>query len=271
MKSHIGMAAALLAAVVALPLAAQDAPTQEEQAAISLALKRGEALYRYDQAAWHGTDAMLKAVKDPRKAGVAGWIVNEVEGGHEVVFYRPAQDSFEAVWSGVYDGKKVRQKTEYAAGQRILTDMEVRMIGARGLPSGAEMQRCSAKPFNSVVMPTGKGDGSLFVYYLVPQEKMEVVPFGGHYRYEVKDGKVVDSRKFTNSCIALSNRGPDGSKPVATAISHALDKTPTEIHVFSMYALRIPVAVIMTQTDKTWMIENSDNGPVMKIIALSSK
>ena len=268
---RIGIAAALLGAVLSSPAVAQQPPTAEEASANALALQRGEMLYRYDQAAWHGTDAMLKAVKNPGEKGVRGWVVIEVEGGHEVVFYRPVNDAYEAVWSGIYDGKKVRSKTKYEPGQRMLTNAEVRLVKAREVPSGAEIERCSSQPFNTVIMPTGKDDGSLFVYFLVPQVETGVVPFGGHYRFEVKDGAVVHDRKFTNSCISLSNRGPDGSKPVATAISHSLDNTPTEIHVFSMYALGIPVAVMMTETKKTWMIENTKDGPVMSTIDLSNR
>ena len=214
---------------------------------------------------------MLKDIKNPQETGVAGWIINEVEGGHEVVFFGQAPLGQYALWSGVYDGKKVRSKTRYGAGERMLTAKEKALVEARGLPDNTDLERCSEKPFNTVVMPTDKDDGSLFVYFLVPQEKANLIPFGGHYRFEVKDGAVVNSRKFTNSCISLSNRGPNGEKPAATAISHSLDDTPTEIHVFSMYAMGNPVAVILSETDKVWMISDTKDGPVMGTIALSSR
>lgn len=271
MIKRLAIAAALFGAACTTPVVAQEPPASEEQAAIAVVLQRGEALYRYDQAAWHGTDAMLKDIKDPRSVGVSGWIINEVEKGHEVVFYGSNADGYYALWSGVYTGKKVRSKATYDAGERALTSTEALQAEARSLPSGEDMERCSAEPFNTVVLPTGKSDGSLFVYYLVPQAELGVVPFGGHYRYEVKGGKIIDRRNFTNSCISLGNRWAKGETPVATAITHSLDPIPTEIHVFSMYALKIPVAVIMTQTDKTWMIQSTEDGPVMGTIALGNE
>ena len=100
----------------AFPVHAQstEASSNQEEA-IALALERGEAIYRHDQAAWHGTDAMLADLNNPSKHGITGWIVKEVEQGHELVFYRPVSSGFEAVWSGVYDGEKVKSKTRYVA------------------------------------------------------------------------------------------------------------------------------------------------------------
>ncbi|WP_298468256.1 hypothetical protein [uncultured Erythrobacter sp.] len=270
MLARIGHWVALIAGVFVAPLAAQEPPTESESAAIALALQRGEALYRHDQAAWHTTDAMLEDVRNPGAKRVRGWIINDVPKGHEAVFYRPIDGGFEAVWSGVYDGKKVRQKTEYPAGARILTAAEATKAVASRLPVNEEMQRCSQKPFNTVVLPTGKSDGSLYVYYLVPQESLDTMPFGGHYRYEVKDGEIVGSRKFTNSCITMGNRGPNDEKPVATTISHSLDPTPTEIHVFAMFALDLSVAVLATQSDKVWMIQNTREGPIIGTLARSN-
>ena len=87
----------------------------------------------------------------------------------------------------------------------------------------------------------------------------------------LKGGKVIESRKFTNSCISLGNRGANGETPTAVAISHSLDRTPTEIHVFSMYALNTSAVVMMTETDRSWMIRSTKDGPEMGTIALSSR
>ncbi len=271
MLARIGLWVALVVGVFAGPVAAQEPPTEAESAAIALALQRGEALYRHDQAAWHTTDAMLEDVRDPGAKGIRGWVINEVPRGLEAVFYRSVDGGFDAVWSGVYDGKKVRLKTEYTAGSRILTAAEAAKAVASRLPVNEEMQRCSEKPFNTVVLSTGKEDGSLYVYYLVPQESLDTMPFGGHYRYEVKGGEIVGSRKFTNSCITMGNRGPNGGKPVATTITHSLDPTPTEIHVFAMFALDLSVAVLATQSDKVWMIQNTREGPVVGTLARPRK
>ncbi|MEO1730755.1 MAG: hypothetical protein AAFR64_08455 [Pseudomonadota bacterium] len=260
----IGFAAGLWA--LATPANAQN-PSKSETDGVARALQLGEAIYRYDQAAWHGTDAMLKAIKDPRKAGVAGWIVNEVESGHEVVFYRRVEGGYEAVWSGIYNGKKVKSKRRYGAGERALTAAEAAKAYAGKLPSGEKMQRCSDKRFNSVVMPTGKEDGSLYVYYLVPQPSHDTFPFGGHHRFEVRDGGIVARRAFTNSCLNLPIKGAeDKSGPTALTISHLLDPIPTEIHVFSTFAAQLPIYVSTTQNERLWISEISQGQPRIRLV-----
>lgn len=257
-------------AFVSAPVAAQNADsaqfTAAEAAQADEAISLGYKIYRYDQAAWHTTDALIEELGDPGQAGVRGWIINEVEGGLEAVFMRPVDDGFEAVWSGIYDGKKVRKRTRYTKGERPFTDAETALVLSSKIPLNEEMIRCSRSPFNTVVFPTGKPDGGIYVYFLVPQEETGVVPFGGHYRYEVVGGKIAASRKFTNSCISLGNEATERGQPSAVGISHSLDNAPTEIHVFSMYALKIPVAVIVTETEKIWLIEVRDGKPIMEIL-----
>lgn len=267
----IGTGLLALSPPMMIPAAAQEAPTKQEAEGIALALERGEAIYRYDQAAWHTTDALLKDIKNPGQAGIAGWVVNDVNAGLEVVFFGQGSAGLYAIWSGIYDGKKVRNKTKYDPFERLLIKSEIAQALATRIPESQEMERCSRKPFNTVVLPTGKDDGSLFVYYLVPQEEADKAPFGGHYRYEVRDGKIAASRKFTNSCISLSSRGPEGKKPVAVVISHSLDPIPTEIHVFSMYALKLSVAVMTAENEKVWMISETEDGPRVATIGASSQ
>ncbi|MEO0463563.1 MAG: hypothetical protein AAF127_10555 [Pseudomonadota bacterium] len=251
------------------PLGAQETISDEDQTAIDGALSRGLNLYLYDQAAWHGTDALREDVTDLSKTGIRGWVINEVDAGHEVVFYRPTQKGFEAVWSGVYAGRpgEVLDRTIYQPGERVFTEMEASKALANSLVREQEFKRCSAKPFNSVVMATGKGDGSLYVYYLVPQESVDTVPLGGHYRFEVKGGKVIGQRTFTNSCISMPLKGKDGGdEPEALMISHLLDPVPTEIHVFSTFAAGVPIYVMTTQNDLVWVNELVEGQPRLRLI-----
>lgn len=261
------MAMAALVALPSLPVVAQSEISDADREALVGAIKRGQAIYRYDQAAWHTTDAMLEQVSDPQGEGIRGWIINEVEGGLEAVFFRSTDDDFEAVWSGVYDGEAVTKMVTYESGERGLSEAETAKARASKVPLDEEMQRCSSKPFNTVVLPTGKDDGSLFVYYLVPQESLDEVPLGGHYRFEVRDDKVVDSRAFTNSCISLPTGANDeGNKPAGLTISHLLDPVPTEIHVFSTYAARIPIYVITSQNERIWVSEVSGGESRIRLI-----
>ncbi len=256
------------AAALAVPVAAQaneaadERPeiSSEEAAAIDRAIALGETIYRYDQAAWHTTDAMLATFDDPVARGIGGWIINPVERGHEALFYRPLTEGFEAVWSGIYDGRTVTSEQVYGPGDRPLTSAEAALAIAGNAPlsSDVQMTRCSEQPFNSVVIPTGNADGGHYVYFLVPQPVAGEVEFGGHYRFEVVDGEVIAHRKFTNSCLAMGQTGPEGRRASMVGIAHILDPVPTEIHVFSMFALGIPVAVITTADERVWGVTEED-------------
>ncbi len=267
MISRVGMALAGFLAFAPISAFAQGEISEADRASLVGAIERGQAIYNYDQAAWHTTDAMLEQISDPASEGIRGWIINELDDGLEAVFFRPAGDGFEAVWSGVYGGGKVRDTTKYEPGERPFSAKEIALARAAKLPRNEEMQRCSAKPFNSVVIPTGKNDGSLFVYYLVPQETFDAVPLGGHYRFEIRDDEIVDRRKFTNSCLSLpTGNGDDEKKPAGLFVTHVLDPVPTEIHVFSTFAARIPIYVSTTANERTWVSEISSGKSRIRLV-----
>lgn len=266
--------AVLTGAIVALaaPLAAQEAPasatamTEAEEAGLQLAVDLGWKVYAYDQAAWHGTDAALEDLSDADKRGIAGWIVNDVADGWETVFFRRAGDGYEAAWAGVYDGKKVTRRTTYAPGERVLSAAETAMVTATLLARSQPVEVCAKAPPNVVVFPTGKPDGGLYAYLLTPQVKTGEIPFGGHHRFEVVDGAIKASRKFTNSCLTMPVANEKGKRPEALSISHLLDPVPTEIHVFSVYAASLPVYVMTTQNGRIWAVEVSGGQPRIRVI-----
>lgn len=265
----------MLAATAPLAAQSREEPQAEggapmsaaETAAVQQAMDLGARLHAYDQAAWHGTDAMLEDLPDARERGVAGWIVNDTDNGLETVFFRPVDGGFEAAWAGVYDGRKVTRRTTYAPGERALVPGEVALVEANLLLRRQRPERCSASPFNSVIFPTGKPDGGLYAYLLTPQEKTGEIPFGGHHRFEIVGGKIKDSRKFTNSCLTLPT-GADGKdkRPVGVTVTHILDATPTELHVFSVYAGGVPVFVMTMDNERLWAVEVSGGRPRIRIV-----
>lgn len=262
-------------ALAGMPLAAQDVSTSvpapqmtaAEDAAVQQAVDLGWQVYSYDQAAWHGTDAMLEDVADARTRGIAGWIVKDVADGWETVFYRPSKaGGYEAVWAGVYDGRKVMRRTTFKAGERALAPAEIALAEATELARTQQAERCSASPFNTVVLPTGKPDGGLYAYLLTPQEKTGEIPFGGHHRFEIVGGKVKERRGFTKSCLTIPVANEKGKRPEALTVTHLLDATPTEIHVFSVYAAGLPVYVLTSGNNRVWSAEVSGGKPRIRLI-----
>ncbi len=265
-------AAVLLFAATLSPLAAQEPAmpgvSEAERAALQGALTRGLTLYQYDQAAWHTTDTMLEDVPEDRLRTIGGWIVEPVGHDLRVIYWRQDADAFFPVYSADYSADGVSARTLHPDNAPALDQAQSALVKARQIALPTGVARCSAKPFNSVVMPTGKGDGSVYVYWLTPQETLSAMPLGGHYRYEVRGGEVVDQRAFSKSCIDLptAQGGADGKTPAAVGIVHILDPVPTEIHVFSAFAGGLPIFVSTIEPKRPWAVEVSGGQPQARLI-----
>lgn len=228
-----------------------------DRAAIALTLDRGQKIYQYDQAAWHSSDTLLEDIKDIDNSGIRGWVVTEVGDDLLTTYWRRDGDGYAGVYSAVWTGSKIGDRRILSDEAAKLSAEQVKLIRASAAvraDQNIELTRCSDRPFNSVVIPGSTADDPILVYYLTPQSTLDAIPLGGHYRFLVKDDKVISHRKFTNSCISLST-GDKDKKPEAITISHLLDAVPTEIHVFSAYAAKLPLYVITTSNENLWAVE----------------
>ena len=259
---------AAIALCATAPAPAQIAPA--DQAAIDRARTRGELIYWYDQAAWHGSDDMMaKAREVSQTAG--GWIVDGPAKAPELIFYSRGADPKPLYWVRFQDGKIAESRRTGEADTAMMTPQRRRMIAALGSARdalvAAKAQGCVAKPFNTVVLPPATPDGPIPVYFLTPQTEMKVIPLGAHYLFEVDAaGKAGPMRRFTNSCIALptDTASPDGKSPAALFITHLLDPVPTEIHFFSAMAARKPIYVGVRK--QVWVVMPAASGPTARLL-----
>jgi hypothetical protein len=251
-----------LLAFVLAAAAPASAQTADEAAALRSATERGRLLYAYDQAAWHGTDDMLRKIKKPQDQ-LGGWIVDGPPEAAQLVFYDKDAADPHAVYIATFRGSKLTSsRVLRGADDRSLTPQRTRMIAAARAASAAfsagQVPRCADRPFNTVTLPPANPNDPVSVYFLTPQTELGTIPFGGHYRIDVSaDGQAGPLRAFTKSCIALPVDPPandKGQKPIGMVVSHLLDPTPTEIHVFSSLAARKPVYVV-TGSKKLWAVD----------------
>lgn len=252
------MMAVTAALVLAVPAQAQ---TAEESALIQRASTRGATIYAYDQAAWHGTDDLLRKMKDAGNR-VGGWIVDGPAASPTLIFFDRNAENPSAVYIAEFRGNKLVSSRVLGEGDdRSISPERKRMIAAREAALTAWQAdpasfACSKKPPNTVVLPPERPGGSLLVYILTPQTEMNAIPFGGHFLVEVDaNGKAGKPRSFTKSCLTLP-LPRKGEKAAAVGVSHLLDAVPTEIHVFSSYAARMPVVVMVESPKRNFWIEN---------------
>lgn len=267
----LGLSLASASALQAQPF------SDSEQAAVVLALNRGQRLYAFDQAAWHATDKMLEDARaqgrlDSINTRYGGWIVREADPSTlEVIFFDKSTDAPKPLYiARMADGGKRVVSAEFARQDATLPDdTTLRMIRARDAAQkaleGQSVLRCTDKPYNTAVLPPDTPDGPIPVYWLTPQSDLDHVPFGGHLRIMVAaDGKAGPMHPFTKSCMEL----PTGRAKEATRALYAtqlLDPLPTEVDVFTMFAAGLPL-YIGTPDGRTWSIESSGGQASVRLI-----
>lgn len=235
---------ALLTAIVA----AQAAPAPDDGAALRTASNVGRQLYARDRAAWVSTDQLKAAVPAETLATIAGWVI-ETEGTEPttVTYFTGTGEARRAIYAstavkgGRFEGRVLAPDTRLsAAGERQARAIDA----ARRRAEQDRLPMCGPAPFNVVAMPEA-ADGSTVVYLLSPQSSARSWPLGGHYRMTVaRDGGINAVRPFTRTCVAVSLPDlPKGQRPVALFTNHILDPVPTEIHVFTSLAARMPLIV----------------------------
>lgn len=254
---------AIAALLLAAPAVAQPQMTEEQAAAAQRALDRGTLLYYYDQAAWHGTDDMVAKLDEAARRKVRGWVVDGTPDATEIVFYDDSPDP-QALYVAQFRGSDlVSSRVPGAGDDRTIAPQRKAMIAARNTALAAfgrsGYRRCVDKPFNTVVLPPETPGGPLLAYLLTPQTSNSSVPAGGHFLVEIgADGAAGEMRNFTRSCLDLPITESDGrKKPEALVVTHLLDPTPTEIHVFTTFAARLPLYVSTSSSDRIWVVEAS--------------
>lgn len=222
----------------------------------------GREIFRHDQLAWHGTDALMESVdrETLMSEGSVGWVVDTGGPRPLLRFLRQRDGVVEASFDIVFEADGTQPRVAVPE-DRSLTDEQSRHHRATraGLDAliAAEVPWCGGNP-NFVVLDDPDDSGFL-VYILRPKEDMDQIPVGGHYRITVgKDGETVEQiDQLFASCLTVSRSQdlPEGASIAAVSMSHIVSDTPLETHVFLSLQEKLPFAVI-TPDSRMWRIEN---------------
>ncbi len=246
---HLLAALALSSAVFALPATAQVDGSAPMQAAMEKAAELGHRMYLYDQAAWHGSDALAEDINMTADHGLRGYVVEQLDNGNlSTLFYAEDEDGlyefarYEVNGSKVVGGGKLPSEVRIALSPKL-----IRMASARQHAIDEAVRQewglCTPSQPNFIIFPPD-ADDLVTVYIISSTTDAAMVPFGGHYRVRLdREGMVVSSRAFTNSCLNMRLVDEDGNRSVGIAVTHLLDPHPTEIHFFQSYYARAAVVV----------------------------
>jgi hypothetical protein len=215
---------------------------------VAFAERRGRELYEHDQAAWHGTDAAKPASRRWRRR-LVGWItVPRAEGERPLVrFLSEPEPSVYASRVDVVLGVTEAKLEEHDPAIPLPDDQQA-LARARALAIAERKRQCTPT-LNSVVLRDAGGE--IHVYLLAATSDPDVIVLAGHDLARVSpDGRtVVAWRSFSNTCM----NGELKEDAVMQFVTHVLDPTPTEVHVFTSLNYRAPLAVGTSRG--IWMVD----------------
>lgn len=260
MRRRLPLLAAAAALGGASPAVAAAPNSGALTAAVRTAVDRGELLYIYDQAAWNGTDD-IRDQHPNLLAQAGGYVVTGDQVRTELVFYDKLK--IRAVYRATFSKGKLSGRGPAAGDRTALTPLELKMISAKekGYDAflAADVGLCAKETPNLAALPPERAGGPITVYLMTPQTDLKKFPLGGHFSVEVRnDGSVGKVRSFAKSCIDMPmNALPAGAKPKAFVVTHLLDPTPTEIHVFTSIASQVPLVVLTTPDRRLWSVDGN--------------
>lgn len=189
--------------------------------------ERGRALYAYDQAAWHGSDAFL-ALR-PDRNGLTNYVCEEGPSGWTVIFggWNTSRNKLLIVYEASESGGTENFVAKKLDPPREATESEMAMERALELAS-ANFPR-PQRPYNSAVLPASAGN--FYVYLYPAQTKDTVWPLGGDVRFTISaDGNTILEKRQLHKAI-LYMEFPPGVQPVGGAHSHVLSDVPEDTDV----------------------------------------
>ncbi len=254
---------ALLLVFISLPATAQDYEEELKEAA-----RLGHLLYEFDSSAWAATDALRKKKKAwklyTETATPKGWVTTLTDAGKlRTAFVAELNGKLVSVFDVETKGRKAKKKITFPEGRR-LTDDEKFQIRAKSAFSTKDIEPCEEfLPMNSAVIPSPNGQGH-YLYVMSATKKPNLAVVGRHFRFRLsKDGRTISNKtSFTNGCLGLPTRAPNGGKSVGLISSHLKTPYPQEHHVFLSLAHDMPFFVMTSSSGQVWKVEGTSIAPV---------
>ena len=249
--------AALVAALVAAPRIAAQAPACADTQALAEATARGRALAAYDRAAWNGTDAVAGLAPPP--GAITQYVAQETPAGWTVAFGRlsAARDGFVVAYEARPAGRPGSYTGHRVSPERV--DRDTLLRAARALRTAADAFGPVTRRYNSAALPDGHG--GWWVYLVPAPTTWGVWPLGADARFRVsRDGRrVIETRRLHRQVIEFNPVvGPRGARLEVGTHSHVLSDEVEDTDVFSVI-IRDPQIPEFIVTDR-WVFRIDPDG-----------
>jgi len=228
LRARLGFVAVL--SLLSAPLAfSKKAPnvSSEELAQIT---ERGRALYAYDQAAWHATDAVLAT--HPNEGEDGRYIARKTDAGWVVAFghLSSARDSFLIAHLATQGKTPQEFSVEHFATPE--TDTGFIFAAAKACDLALKDFQGENVAYNVAVLPAP--ESQMYVYVIPAQTKDGIYPLGGDERYTVSSAgnTLVDKRRMHHSILLFDTHDPQLARVEAGFHVHVLSDVPEDSDVF---------------------------------------
>ena len=227
----------------------------------------GRQLYKQDQFAWHGSDALLDKFPEAGKFISGGWITMPGEKTSKLYFLGEGEKGVTLSYVATFPAEGGAPTVEDVRGQPVPDDVLVRYHARKTAIAAVLKLLPATRKYNFEVLsdPTRKG---FIVYALASTEDDNEIVVGRHFRISVSgDGSnVTDLDPLSNSELVIKKHPsdlPEGASPAAYTVSHLVSLTPVETHVF--LSLQNDLSFYVGTSDKNiWKV---DHGAITKMDA----
>ena len=233
------------------PAEPSAAPTADSKLDFAAVTARGRALYAYDQAAWHGTDAIFALKPDVK--GLAHYICTQTPAGWIVIFPR-WNDSHDQLIA-VYEAKETKEKFVARKVDKPSPVDTSLVAEERALELALADFPAPTRPFNTAILPAP--EGNYYVYVYPGQTREDVWPIGGDVRYTISgDGKtLIEKRKLHNTILDMQVK----PKQVGGYHNHAISDIPEDTDVFYVLNRKPSMPEFVGTAKQLYVIEKDGN------------
>lgn len=214
---------------------------------------RGRALYEYDQAAWHATDA-VQATNPPQQA-LGRYIAYKSDGRWTVAFghLNARGDKFLITYEAL-QGATAQEFTPRKLDPPR-EDTSFYLWAAKAMDLALQDFHGEQRQYNIAVLPAASD--LLYVYIVPAQTKDGIYPLGGDVRYLVtaNGSSILEKRQLHKTILEVSPGSvPKDAAATAGYHTHVLTDVPEDTDVFYVLTREPSQPEFIRTKDKTYEI-----------------
>lgn len=238
----------------------------QTQEAIAIA---GQKLFQKYQFANRAMKMLSNERIDPDYMGLTGWVtIPDGADGWRTCFltWDEAEAGYRTLYEVIFPAEGRSRITE---GNRQLADPTTQAMFRAAQDVITQIERPCSPNYLPVILPHPEEKGWLAYALALPEDEASI-QVGGHLlaHYDETGTTLIDKRAFTETCLVLPREMAESTAQdhgqFFIYLSHLLDDTPTEIHVFLSLLHEIPILVDTPTSEQLWLVNEGHFSPATR-------